>query len=44
MVLPQTDKWAAENTSTRRETYVGKYDYLPREIESALSDLLYNEI
>jgi len=44
MVLPQTDKRSAEHSFSRREIYVGKYDNLPRDIESILADLMFNEI
>jgi Ca2+-binding EF-hand superfamily protein len=44
MVLPQTDRNMADHTFSRRETYVGRNDFLSRDVESVLSDLLYNEI
>lgn len=44
MVLPQTDRLAADHTFQRRETYVGKYDNLSRDIERTLGELLFNEI
>jgi len=44
MVLPQTDRSAAEHSFARREIYVGRYDHLPRDIESTLADLMFNEI
>lgn len=44
LILPQTDRCAREHAYTRREQYIGRFDNLPRETESLLSDLIYNEI